>query len=118
VELNNTVCALDPAHGNGVKHKSMVVFDLRGSYAYPYFRRHIARCQGARSAGPRSRRVLRDGPGLPGFRTVVVLHQSGGFFVTLANLNMNFQRVHSAPIDCSTGLICDKSVTLNNFYAS
>ena len=31
---------------------------------------------------------------------------------------MNFRRLHSMPIDRSTGLICDQSVTLNNFYAA
>jgi hypothetical protein len=52
------------------------------------------------------------------FARLYTLHQSGGFFVTRAKRNMNFQRVHSAPIDRSTGLICDQSITLNNFYAS
>ena len=52
------------------------------------------------------------------FARLYALHQSGGFFVTRARRNMNFQRVHSTPIDRSTGLICDQGVTLNNFYAS
>jgi hypothetical protein len=52
------------------------------------------------------------------FARLYGLHQSGGFFVTRAKRNMNFQRLHSAPIDRSTGLICDQSVALNNFYAA
>ena len=52
------------------------------------------------------------------FARLYALHQSGGFFVTRAKRNMNFQRVRSAPVDHSTGLICDQTVTLNNFYAS
>ena len=52
------------------------------------------------------------------FARLYGLHQSGGFFVTRAKRNMNFQRVRSAPIDRSTGLICDQSVTLNGFYAA
>jgi hypothetical protein len=52
------------------------------------------------------------------FARLYGLHQSGGFFVTRAKRNMNFQRVHSTPIDRSTGLICDQGVTLNNFYAA
>ena len=52
------------------------------------------------------------------FARLYGLHQSGGFFVTRAKRNMNFRRVRSTPIDRSTGLICDQSVTLNNFYAS
>jgi transposase len=31
---------------------------------------------------------------------------------------MNFQRVHSTPVDRSTGLICDQRIVLNNFYAA
>jgi hypothetical protein len=52
------------------------------------------------------------------FARLHALHQSGGFFVTRAKRNMNFQRVHSMPVDRSTGLICDQRVTLNTFYAS
>ena len=52
------------------------------------------------------------------FARLYGLHQSGGFFVTRAKRNMNFQRLHSTPIDRSTGLICDQGVVLNNFYAS
>jgi len=52
------------------------------------------------------------------FARLYGLHQSGGFFVTRARGNMNFQRMHSTPVDRSTGLICDQGVTLNNFYAS
>jgi hypothetical protein len=52
------------------------------------------------------------------FQRLYRLHQSGGFFVTRAKSNMNCQRLHSAPIDRSTGLICDQRVTLNGFYAA
>lgn len=52
------------------------------------------------------------------FARLYGLHQSGGFFVTRAKSNMNFQRVQSTPIDRSTGLICDQGIMLNNFYAA
>lgn len=52
------------------------------------------------------------------FQRLYRLHQSGGFFVTRAKSNMNCQRVQSAPIDRSTGLICDQRVMLNGFYTS
>ena len=52
------------------------------------------------------------------FTRLYTLHQSGGFFVTRAKRNLNAQRVHSKPVDRSTGLICDQSVTLNNFRGS
>ena len=52
------------------------------------------------------------------FARLYGLHQSGGFFVTRAKSNMNFQRVGSTPIDRSTGLICDQRIVLNSFYAA
>jgi len=52
------------------------------------------------------------------FARLYGLHQSGGFFVTRAKRNLNAQRVHSTPVDRSTGLICDQSVMLNNYYAA
>lgn len=52
------------------------------------------------------------------FGRLYALHQSGGFFVTRAKRNSNIRRIASRPIDRSTGLICDQSVMLNNFYAA
>jgi hypothetical protein len=52
------------------------------------------------------------------FARLYALRQSGGFFVTRAKRNSNIQRIASRPIDRSTGLICDQSVMLNNFYAA
>ncbi len=52
------------------------------------------------------------------FERLYRLHQSGGYFVSRAKRNMNCRRVHSTPIDRSTGLICDQRVMLNGFYAS
>jgi hypothetical protein len=52
------------------------------------------------------------------FQRLYRLHQSGGFFVTRAKRSMNCRRVHSSPIDRSTGLICDQRVALNGFYAA
>jgi hypothetical protein len=45
------------------------------------------------------------------------LDQAGSFFVTRAKRNMNARRVYSAPVDRSTGLICDQTIAFNNFYA-
>jgi hypothetical protein len=46
------------------------------------------------------------------------LGQAGSFFVTRAKHNMASRRVYSAPVDRSTGLICDQSIAFNNFYAA
>ena len=44
------------------------------------------------------------------------LHQAGAFFVTRAKLGMNARRVYSAPVDRSTGLVCDQRVMLTGHY--
>ena len=52
------------------------------------------------------------------FARLYALDQAGSFFVTRAKRNMNARRVYSAPVDRSTGLICDQRIALNNFYAA
>jgi len=46
------------------------------------------------------------------------LGQAGSYFVTRAKHKMAARRVYSAPVDRSTGLICDQSIAFNNFYAA
>ena len=45
------------------------------------------------------------------------LHLSGAFFVTRAKKNFRFSRRYSHPVDKSTGLLLDQTVTLVGFYA-
>jgi hypothetical protein len=52
------------------------------------------------------------------FTRLYALHQAGGFFFTRAKANMNARRVYSAPVDRSTGVICDQTILLNGFYAT
>jgi hypothetical protein len=52
------------------------------------------------------------------FTRLYALHQAGGFFVTRAKANMNARRLYSAPVDRSTGVICDQTILLNGFYAT
>ncbi len=51
------------------------------------------------------------------FARLYALDQAGSFFVTRAKRNMNARRLYSAPVDRSTGLICDQTIAFNNFYA-
>jgi hypothetical protein len=44
-------------------------------------------------------------------------HQAGAFFVIRARANLNFTRRYSAPVDRTTGLICDQTVLLNVYYS-
>ena len=45
------------------------------------------------------------------------LHLSGAFFITRAKSNLKAQRRYSRPVDRSTGLICDQTITLTVFYS-
>lgn len=52
------------------------------------------------------------------YQRLYALHQSGVFFVTRAKEGMDARRVYSAPVDRSSGVICDQRVMLNGFYAA
>jgi len=52
------------------------------------------------------------------FARLYALHQVGAFFVTRSKRNMNARRVYSAPVDRTTGVICDQVIVMNGFYAS
>jgi len=52
------------------------------------------------------------------FKRLYRMHTAGAFFVTRAKRSMDARRVYSAPVDRSTGLICDQTIVLNGFYAA
>ena len=49
------------------------------------------------------------------FAGLHVLHQAGAFFVTRAKSNLDAHRVYSAPVDRTTGVICDQTITLDGY---
>ena len=51
------------------------------------------------------------------FERLHVLHQAGPFFVTRAKSNLDARRLYSAPIDRTTGIICDQTIALNGHYS-
>src|SRR5882672_6403162 len=51
------------------------------------------------------------------FARLYALDHAGSFFVTRTKRNMNARRLYSAPLDRSTGMICDQTIAFNNFYA-
>jgi hypothetical protein len=51
------------------------------------------------------------------FARLYRFHEAGSFFVTRAKSNLKVQRRYSHPVDRSTGLICDQTVTLTVFYS-
>jgi hypothetical protein len=50
------------------------------------------------------------------FERLYTLHTLKAYFVTRAKKNFQFQRRYSRPVDRTTGLICDQTVTLTGFY--
>lgn len=45
------------------------------------------------------------------------IHMCDAYFVTRAKTNMNYKRLYSAKTDRATGVICDQTITLVNYYA-
>ena len=48
------------------------------------------------------------------FARLYQMHQAHAFFVTRAKSNTQLRRVYSAPVDRSTGIICDQTVALTS----
>lgn len=46
------------------------------------------------------------------------IHQAGAYFVTRLQVNQDFRRLYSKPVDKSTGVLCDQVIKMNNFYPS
>ncbi len=51
------------------------------------------------------------------FARLYKLHQSMVFFVTRSKNNLHFKRLYSHDVDKSSGLQCDQTITLMNYYA-
>jgi hypothetical protein len=52
------------------------------------------------------------------FERLCALDQAGSFFVTRGKRNLDARRLYSAPVDRSTGLICDQTIMLNGHYSA
>ena len=52
------------------------------------------------------------------FARLFTLHEAQAFFVTRAKAGMDARRRYSAPVDRSTGVICDQTIVLNGYYSS
>ena len=51
------------------------------------------------------------------FQRLYTLHQAGSFFVTRAKVNLDAKRVYSAPVDRTTGVMCDQLIALSGHYS-
>jgi len=54
--------------------------------------------------------------GYTDFARLSMLNLYGSFFIIRAKSNLNFKRIYSRAIDKSTGLKCDQSIILSNYY--
>lgn len=52
------------------------------------------------------------------FARLYQINLAPAFFVTRAKSNMSCRRIESRLVDKTTGLICDQTILLNNFYAT
>jgi len=83
------------------------------SHFCPYQRRKTARCERAGRTDRRTRRLLRDGSGLHGFRSPVRPASNKGRSLSSApKILFRFARVHSLPVDDSTGVCSDQIIRL------
>jgi len=55
--------------------------------------------------------------GYTDFDRLHTLHLYGTFFIIRAKSNLKFRRLYSYPVDKATGLKCDQSIVLSNYYA-
>ncbi len=51
------------------------------------------------------------------YKRLYRIQQTLAFFVTRTKSNFDFKRLISNPVDKSTGILCDQTITLNGFYA-
>jgi hypothetical protein len=52
------------------------------------------------------------------FERLHTIHQHKAFFVTRAKNNFQFNRIYSATVDKSIGIMCDQTILLSGFYSS
>lgn len=129
VDLDNTVYALDSttidlclsvfpwAHFRSTKAavKMHTLLDLRGSI--PSFI-HISdgKLHDVHALDmllPEAGAIYVMDRGYMDFSRLHALDEAGAFFVTRAKSNLHAHRIYSAPVDRSTGLICDQTISLD-----
>ena len=51
------------------------------------------------------------------FERLYTIHEQDSYFIIRAKDSLSFQRIYSHPIDKTTGLRCDQTIILKNFYS-
>lgn len=52
------------------------------------------------------------------FERLYLLHQAKAFFIVRAKSNLKCRRIYSRPVKKSTGLRCDQTIALTNYYST
>jgi len=52
------------------------------------------------------------------FKSLHSILEAGAYFVTRLQVNQDYRRLYSMPVDKSLGVLCDQIIKLNNFYPS
>jgi hypothetical protein len=52
------------------------------------------------------------------FERLYNIHYNKAYFVTRLKTNTNYRRLYSRKVDKTTGLLCDQTIRLNNYYAN
>jgi len=52
------------------------------------------------------------------FARLYKIHYHKAYFVTRLKTNTNYRRLYSRKVDKTTGLLCDQTIKLNNYYAN
>jgi len=52
------------------------------------------------------------------FARLYNIHNHKAYFVTRLKTNTNYRRLYSRKVDKTTGLLCDQTIKLNNYYAN
>lgn len=52
------------------------------------------------------------------FERLYNIHYHKAYFVTRLKTNSNYRRLYSRKVDKTTGLLCDQTIRLNNYYAN
>ena len=132
LELSNTVYALDSttidlcmsmfpwAHFRSTKSavKMHTLLDLRGSIpAFIYISKGtVSDFHALDLVMPEPAAIYVMDRGYVDFKRLYFIHQAGAFFVIRAKVDLYAHRVYSAPVDRSTGLICDQIIALDGFH--
>ena len=101
-----------------VKLHTLFWYSLSGAVLYPHNGWIVPRCECIRHSGLRKRSFLHHGQRLPGLDSAKLYSSPGSLLCNTGKENLAFERIYSNTVDKTTGLRCDQTIRLKNYYAS